>query len=198
LILLSLKKLHRMKRFMAIVLFLIAGLSGFAQSQLPPIDKSPLDISYYPDNYPVLKIQDKVEGPLMARVIYSRPQKNERIIFGDLIEYGKVWRLGANEATEVEFYVPVKINNIKIKKGRYSIFAIPNSDKWTLIINRENDTWGSFRYDLKKDIVRMEVPVQKQAEIAESFSLVFEKTKLGFNLAALWDDVKVTMPVYLQ
>lgn len=187
-----------MKRFMAIVLFLSAGLSGFAQSQLPPIDKSPLDISYYPDNYPVLKIQDKVEGPLMARVIYSRPQKNERIIFGDLIEYGKVWRLGANEATEVEFYVPVKINNVKIKKGRYSIFAIPNSDKWTLIINRENDTWGSFRYDLKKDIVRMEVPVKKQTEIAESFSLVFEKTKLGFNLAALWDDVKVTMPVYLQ
>lgn len=187
-----------MKRFLAFIIFLAAGLTSVGQAQLPPLDKSPLDISYFPDNYPVLKIQDKTEGPLLARVIYSRPQKDKRIIFGELIEYGKLWRLGANEATEVEFYVPVKINNVKIKKGRYSIFAIPNSDKWTIILNRENDTWGSFRYDLKKDIVRMEVPVQKQTEIAESFSLVFEKSKDGFNLSALWDDVKVTLPVYLQ
>ena len=79
-----------------------------------------MDMSYYPNRYPVLKIQDKVTEPLVARVIYSRPQKNGRVIFGELIDYGKVWRLGANEATEIEFFTDVKINEIKIKKGRYT------------------------------------------------------------------------------
>ena len=76
----------------------------------PPIDKSPMDMCYFPANFPVLKIQDKITEPLAARVIYSRPQRNGRIIFGDLVEYGKVWRLGANEATEIEFYRDVKID----------------------------------------------------------------------------------------
>ena len=79
------------------------------QSNLPPVDKSPVDISYYPANYPVLKIQDKITEPLAARVIYSRPKKEGRVIFGELVEYGKVWRLGANEATEIEFFKPVKM-----------------------------------------------------------------------------------------
>ncbi len=187
-----------MKNILSLAFLLMVSLAAVAQSKLPPIDKSPLDISYFPENYPVLKIQDKIPEPLIARVIYSRPQKNERKIFGELIEYGKVWRLGANEATEIEFYVPVKINNAKIKKGRYSLYAIPDSDKWTIILNKENDTWGSFRYDLKKDIVRMDVPVQKQGNIAESFSLLFEKAGSGFILNALWDDVKVSLPFSLQ
>lgn len=186
-----------MKNIVAVLFILVAGLSVNAQLSLPAVDKSPLDISYYPDNYPVLKIQDKVLGPMMARVVYSRPQKNNRVIFGELIEYGKVWRLGANEATELEFFQNVKINNIKIKKGRYTLYCIPYADKWTLILNKENDTWGSFRYDSKKDVVRMNVPVQKQTVIAEYFSLVFEKSNGGFILNVAWDDIKVSMPIYL-
>ncbi len=62
-----------------------------------------MDMSYYPVNYPILKIQDKVTEPLVMRVIYSRPQLNGRKIFGELQAYGQVWRLGANEATEIEF-----------------------------------------------------------------------------------------------
>ncbi|MFZ4769196.1 MAG: DUF2911 domain-containing protein [Ferruginibacter sp.] len=187
-----------MKKIVAIVFLLTAGLIGFTQSKLPPMDKSPLDMAYYPDNYPVLKIQDKATEPLLARAIYSRPQKNGRVVFGELIEYGKVWRLGANEATEIEFFQNVKISNVKIKKGRYTLYAIPNPTKWTIVLNKENDTWGSFRYDPKKDIVRMDVPVEKQELKAESFSLLFEKINGGFNLSALWDDVKVSLPIYLQ
>jgi Protein of unknown function (DUF2911) len=187
-----------MRKIVVFVFFLITGLGAFCQSKMPAVDKSPLDIAYYPDNYPLLKIQDKTSEPMLARVLYSRPQKGGRVIFGGLIEYGKVWRLGANEATEIEFFQNVKINNVKIKKGRYTLYAIPNADKWTYIVNRENDTWGSFRYDQKKDLVRMDVPVQKQSETSESFSIVFEKINGGFNLSVLWDDVKATLPVYLQ
>ena len=152
-------------------------------------------MSYYPNGYPVLKIQDKATEPLVARVIYSRPQKNGRTIFGDLLEYGKVWRLGANEATEIEFFQAVKVGGIKIKKGRYTLYCIPNADKWTIIVNRETDTWGSFKYDETKDIARIDVPVQKQTEVLESFVMVFEKAATGASLNIGWDNIRVSLPI---
>ncbi|HMX78835.1 MAG TPA: DUF2911 domain-containing protein, partial [Ferruginibacter sp.] len=93
-----------MRLFLLTVLFSLSLLAVHAQTNLPPLDKSPMDVSYYPVNYPLLKVQGKSTEPLVARVIYSRPQKNGRVIFGELIGYGSVWRLGANEATEIEFY----------------------------------------------------------------------------------------------
>ena len=167
-----------------------------AQTKLPPVDKSPMDMSYYPGNYPVLKIQDKLTEPLVARVIYSRPQKNGRTIFGDLIAYGQVWRLGANEATEIEFFTPVRIGTVKVKKGRYSLYCIPNKDKWTLIVNKETDTWGSFKYDETKDIVRIDAPVLKQTDSLEFFAAAFEKSPTGANLVIGWDDTVVNFPIY--
>jgi len=185
-----------MKQFFAAVVILCFLITGArAQSKLPPVDKSPMDMSYYPNGYPVLKIQDKATDPIVARVIYSRPQKNGRTIFGDLLEYGKVWRLGANEATEIEFYQNVKINNIKIKKGRYTLYCIPYADKWTIIVNKDTDTWGSFKYDIKKDLARIDLPVQKQTEITEAFVMAFDKAANGASLIIAWDDVKVSLPI---
>ncbi|MGB8191231.1 MAG: DUF2911 domain-containing protein, partial [Chitinophagaceae bacterium] len=129
--------------------------------------------------------------------VYSRPQKNGRTVFGELVEYGKVWRLGANEATEVEFFRDVKIGGKKIKKGRYSLYAIATPDKWTMILNAETDTWGSFQYDAKKDVVRTDVPVQKNTENLEALAITFEKVNGSFNLAAAWDDVVVRLPISL-
>ena len=79
--------------FIAITAFSFSTRSLHAQTKLPPLDKSPMDMSYYPDGYPLLKIQDKIKEPVVARVIYSRPQKNGRVIFGELFEYGKVFCL---------------------------------------------------------------------------------------------------------
>src|SRR4051812_13546506 len=102
-----------MRLFFSGCMLLITSMA-FAQSRFPLMDKSPMDMSYYPPNYPILKIQsdkDKPLEPLVARVVYSRPQKNGRNVFGELLEYGNVWRLGANEATEIEFYKDVVIGN---------------------------------------------------------------------------------------
>lgn len=184
-----------MRFFLTIMIVLSSAAVLIAQPKLPSIDKSPMDMSYFPSGYPVLKIQDKITGPLVARVIFSRPQKNGRVIFGELLEYGKVWRLGANEATEIEFFKDVKINNSKIKKGRYTLYSIPYADKWTLIINKETDTWGSFKYDSKKDLLRVDIPVQKQAEITEEFVMVFDKTPTGADLVIVWDDIKLNLPI---
>jgi hypothetical protein len=185
-----------MRRILIIILLVVSARS-FAQpglANLPPVDKSPMDMSYFPVNYPILKIQDKATEPVVMRLIYSRPQLNGRKIFGELQEYGKVWRMGANEATEIEFFKDVKINNKKIKKGRYTLYAIPFPDKWTMIVNKETDTWGSFRYDQSEDIVRMDVPVVKN-DIAEAMTIVFDKSASGADMNVYWDNVKVSLPI---
>jgi hypothetical protein len=188
-----------MKQITLLVFLIISVLMGKAQSNsLPPVDKSPMDMCYYPNNYPVLKIQDKATEPMVARVIYSRPQKNGRLIFGDLVEYGKVWRLGANEATEIEFFRSVKIGDKKVEKGRYTLYAIPAEDTWTIILNKDNDTWGAFKYDELKDVLRTAVPVQKLNEGVEALAMTFEKSDSGCNLIIAWDNIKASLPISLK
>jgi hypothetical protein len=154
-----------------------------------------MDMSYYPNNYPLLKIQDKATEPALARVVYSRPKKEGRAIFGGLVEYGKLWRLGANEATEIEFYKQVHIGSKKIAKGRYTLYAIVNEKSWTFILNKDTDTWGSFKYNADKDVVRVDVPVEKTTEPVESFSMTFEKVNNIIQLIVAWENVKVTLPI---
>lgn len=187
-----------MKYSFFFLLLLLVGIKSNAQLKFPETDKSPLDVSYFPNNYPLLKIQGKATEPLLARAFYSRPQKSNRVVFGELIEYDKVWRLGANEATEIEFFQNVKFGETKVKKGRYTLYCIPTAEKWTLILNKDTDCWGSFIYDPKKDVARADVAVEKQDSITESFSLFFEKTDGGFSLNIGWDNVKVTLPVDVQ
>jgi hypothetical protein len=190
-----------MKKQFSFIIAVFLTLSAISQTngnKLPALDKSPMDMVYYPANYPVLKIQDKATEPPIARVIYSRPQKSSRSLFGDLIEYNKVWRLGANEATEIEFYKDVKIGGKKIMKGRYTLYAIVKPDAWTLIINKDTDSWGAFKYDEKKDVVRVPVTVQKPAEATDAFTMNFNKTATGADLIITWDTVLVTLPINLK
>jgi hypothetical protein len=185
-----------MKKVSALILLMVfTAIIVSAQSRFPLLDKSPMDMSYYPVNYPILRIQDKATEPLVARVIYSRPQRNGRNVFGELLEYNKVWRLGANEATEIEFFKDVLINNKVVPKGKYTLYAIPTEEKWTVIINKETDIWGAFKYDSDKDVVRTDLPVQKQAEPLEAFVMFFEKSGNGFLLTAAWDNALVSLPI---
>jgi hypothetical protein len=179
--------------------FLILSSVSFSQSntKLPEIDKSIMDMSYFPNNYPILKIQNKITDPLTARVIYSRPLKQGRKIFGDLVEYGKLWRLGANEATEIEFYKDVKIKDKKIPKGRYTLYAIVNETSWTLVINTDTDVWGAFKYDSKKDFMRVDLPVERSDETVEAMSMVFEKSTSVTNLVIAWEQVRISLPISL-
>jgi hypothetical protein len=182
-----------MKTIVTMLLLVFCCTAG-AQTKLPPVDKSPMDMSYYPNSYPVLKIQDKLSEPLIARVIYSRPQKNGRKVFGELLDYGEVWRLGANEASEIEFFKNVTIAGTKVKKGRYTLYCIPTPEKWTIILNKDTDTWGSFKYDSTKDLLRTDVPVTTQPENLEAFVMAFEKAPAGANLIIAWDNLRVNVP----
>ena len=188
--------MRRLKYDLLFFFLLIALNTCFSQTVLPPLDKSPMDMSYYPVDYPVLKIQHKSDAPVVARVIYGRPQKNDRSIFGDLVPYDLVWRIGANEATEIEFYRDVKIDGKKLPKGRYTLYAIPSTEKWTLVLNKETDTWGAFGYDSKKDVLRTDVKVITRPDIIEVFTICFEGTdKTKTSLMVAWDNKEVHMPI---
>jgi hypothetical protein len=193
-----------MRKLYILSFLLLFTILVFAQNQVsfslkyPSLEQSPMDMIYFPDNYPMNKTQSRIAEPAIARIIYCRPQKNQRVIFGDLIEYGKVWRLGANEATELELFKEVYIGGKKIPRGRYTLYAIPNPKEWTIIINKDTDTWGAFIYDAKKDIFRIDVPVQNLSTPVEVFTMNFESTSSGANLVMSWENARVNLAVSVK
>lgn len=162
-------------------------------------DQSPMDMSYFPADYPLKMMEGKSAGTLSARVIYSRPHKKRRQIFGDtdlsLCRYGREWRLGANEATEIDFFRDVYINKTKIAAGQYIIYCIPFEDKWTIVLNTKLHTWG-LHMDPTKDIFRTDVKLQYQNPSLEDFTMVFLPATYGTDLLMSWDNVKVLLPIH--
>lgn len=165
-----------------------------ANNYYAEIDISPMDMSYYPPNYPQHKMADPGIAPPIMRIIYSRPHLQGRKLFEGIIKYGNTWRLGANEATELNTFIPVKIGDKKIPAGRYTLYTIPKAGYWTIVVNANIDEWG-LKQDTSKDLVRVQVPVTYYNPVMEYFTMVFEKTTSGANLVILWDDVIAKLPV---
>ncbi|MBX2923071.1 MAG: DUF2911 domain-containing protein [Chitinophagaceae bacterium] len=186
-----------MKKIFFLPVFCFGVIFVAAQDSWTPLDNSPMDMIYYPVDYPVLKIRKSAPEIPVVKVIYSRPLKKNRKVFGELVEYGTVWRLGANEATEIDFFTDVKIAGTKVKKGRYTLYAIPLENKWTIILNKDTDVWGSFAYDIKKDVLRTDVKTEKTKQPVEVFTMMFEKAGSGVNLLMAWEDVKTSLPITL-
>ncbi|WP_093367633.1 DUF2911 domain-containing protein [Psychroflexus sediminis] len=173
-----------MKLFKICLILLLASFSTSAQD-FSDIDKSPMDavITRNQDNSP------------LARIIYSRPKKKNRAIFGKLVPFNKVWRTGANEATEITFYEDVLVNGTAVEAGTYSLYTIPEEEKWTIIINERINEWGAYNYDDSMDLLRTSVPVKNTAATVENFSITFKPTKDGSDLLMGWDDTFVEVPI---
>ncbi len=152
------------------------------------IQKSPTDITY--------AVSDRNARPDI-KVIYSRPQKKGRTIFGELVPYDKVWRTGADEATEIKFFKDVTLKGTTIKAGTYTLFTIPGQKTWSIIINSDTDVWGAYSYDQTKDIARIEV-TPTTAESLEAFSIAFEKATTGYHMVLGWDTTRVSVPFEIQ
>ena len=158
------------------------------------IDISPMDMSYFPVNYSQRKMTHDISAPPVMRVIYSRPHKQGRDIFGNLLKYGEPWRLGANEASEIEFFQNVTIQGKKVNAGRYIIYCIPYEDKWTLILNNDIYTWG-LKIDSTKDLMKFDIPVKKAPVNFEYFTMVFQAIPNGAELVMAWDDTEARLPI---
>ena len=168
---------------------------------LPPVthytepDRSPMDMVYFPKDYPLLKMTGKTSVPPLMRIIYSRPQKQGRQIFGGLVKYDIPWRLGANEATEIEVFSPATIQNKTIKPGRYILYCIPRETKWTLVFNSNLYSWG-LQQNRQKDLLQFEVPVEKNNLVIEYFTIACEKrSDKSADIVFLWDEVKTKLTV---
>ena len=168
---------------------------------LPPIthytvpDNSPMDMVYFPGDYPLLKMAEKTSSPPLMRIIYSRPQKQNRKIFNGLIKYDVPWRLGANESTEIEFFSVATIQNKTIRPGRYILYCIPQETTWTLVFNSNLYSWGLQQNQLK-DLMKFEVPLEKNNGVIEYFTIAIEKrSDKSAEIIFLWDNVKATLPV---
>lgn len=160
------------------------------------LDKSPMDMCYFPLDYPIRKMSGNTADPLVARLIYSRPRKDGRSIFGDVVQYGSPWRLGANEATEIEFFRDITIQKTKVNKGRYVIYCIPYADRWTMVLNTDTFTWG-LKIDPKQDLYKFDIPVHSTQYPVEVFTMDFEPNRLGFSIVTAWDKVRVALPIQL-
>lgn len=176
-----------------------------AQAQkFADVDKSPMDMAYYPSDA-AFQVFGKTDEEKMARtkkirVIYSRPLKKGREIWGnkDMVPYGEAYRLGANENTEIQFFVPVMLGDQIIPAGRYTLGAVPTKDNWTVFVNTDVDTWGVYAYDAAKNVASMDVPVGKSDEEIEAFSMTFYKAESGMvHLKMGWGNAVVEVPFKL-
>ncbi|WKD85599.1 hypothetical protein KCTC32516_00940 [Polaribacter huanghezhanensis] len=145
------------------------------------LDKSPADIALY---------KTKADG-VIAKVVYSRPQLKGRSL-SKLAPQGKVWRLGANEATEIRFYKDVTFGGQSVKAGTYSMFAIPGASAWTLILNKDTNVWGAFSYKESQDVVRVTAQVSKNKNSVEALAIMFSKSG---DMYIGWGNTVVTVPV---
>ncbi len=164
----------------------------------PKLDKSPLDAAWLPRDA-VFREKPGELAPA-ARILYSRPQKNGRRIFGAdttfVVPYGKVWRTGANENTELRVYRTITLGGKKLSPGTYALFTVPGEKEWTIIVSSDTEHWGAYSYSTKSDVARIPVAVKPATEPQEALSIAFHDDAPGkATLRMTWDTVEVAVPV---
>jgi len=188
-------------KVLGLLVCLFVGITFTISAQkMRGLDKSPMDMAYYPDDFAHDRkfAPAKVGNTGYARVVYSRPAKNGREVFGTLVPYGKVWRVGANEATEIKFLSDATIQGKQVKAGVYTLYAIPTETAWTIILNSDLDQWGAYSYKQDMDVLRVTAPVKKTDEPVENLTIQFKK--VGDNvkesiMVIAWDNTMVEIPV---
>lgn len=128
-----------------------------------------------------------------VKISYGQPSKRGRVIFGQLEPYGKVWRTGANEATEITFAKNASFGGKPVKAGTYTLFTIPGEKEWTFILNSSLKQWGAYKYEEIKgnDVLHVTVPVTTLSAPVEKLTITLPANKLVLE----WDKTKVEVPV---
>ncbi|MCI0750378.1 MAG: DUF2911 domain-containing protein [Flammeovirgaceae bacterium] len=126
-----------------------------------------------------------------VKIVYCQPSARGRKIMGDLVPFGQVWRTGANEATTIQFDKDVKVEGKSLAAGTYSLFTVPGETEWTIIINKESNQWGAFKYKESEDVFRVKVPSSKTKEFVETFTISVD----GDNINLSWENTAVSFKV---
>jgi hypothetical protein len=134
-------------------------------------------------------------GGKKIQIKYSSPRMHGRKIMGGLVPFGQVWRTGADSATSMSTEANLEIGSLKIPKGNYTIYTIPQANEWTLIISKELGQWGT-EYHPKLDLGRTKMSVKKLDKPVEEFQL--EVKSQGGNTGLLtmtWEKTQASVPI---
>lgn len=126
---------------------------------------------------------------------YSSPRMKGRKIFGELVPFGKVWRTGANEATTFVPSVDVEVGGKTVPAGKYTIFTVPEADKWTLIVNKKTGEWGiPYKYE-SDELARIDMKVTKLSSPVEDFAISYEKSGNGCTMQIKWEQTEASVDI---
>jgi hypothetical protein len=156
---------------------------SFAQSLVTPQPSTPQTIK---QNFGLSTIE----------LSYSRPNAKGRVIFGDLVPFGNVWRTGANSATTLIFGEEVTIGDKKIAAGKYGLLSIPGKNSWILIITKQLDVTSPSAYKAESDLVRINVNPVAIANKVETFTMQFTNVKSSScELNLQWENTSISLPI---
>ena len=175
-----------------------------AQEKPAPVRLTPLRPS------PACTVSQEI-GISKVDLAFSRPFVKGRKIWGELVPYGQVWRVGANSATTLTLSHAAKVAGKDIPAGTYGFFAIPGPKTWTLILNRKAKQWGAYEYKPEEDQLRWEVTPQTGAFLecldyrivprdagSATVELAWESLRVSFQLsfdtkALYWAHLEATL-----
>ena len=177
-----------MKRILMAWVSAVVGLTIFAATSCAQQDKSARPS-------PPAKTECKLAGGKTITIDYSSPRMKGRKIFGDLVPYGKIWRAGANEATTFVTTADLNVGGTNVPAGSYTIFVIPNADKWTLVISKKTGEWGTAYSGEANDQGRVDMAVAKTPGPVENFTIDLAEGGGGCTLAMKWENTQASVKV---
>jgi len=170
-----------MQKKVAVLVGLIFTMTVFAASQGKPS--------------PAASASCDLGGGKSIKTDYSSPRMKGRKIFGDLVPFGQVWRTGANEATTFVTTSDVTVGRKAVPAGSYTIFTVPNADKWTLIINKKTGEWGiPYKYE-SDELARVDMKVSKLPSPVENFTIGYDKAGNGCTLHMDWETTRASVDI---
>ena len=123
---------------------------------------------------------------------YCRPGVKGRTIWGGLVPYNQVWRTGANEATTIQFTTDVTLDGNEVPAGKYSLFTIPTTDAWTVVLNKVDRQWGAFTYKQEDDLLRFTVKHVK-GNFTERLQFSFSNlTDNSVDVLMNWENLQIS------
>lgn len=174
-----------MKKSILLSFVLLVQTALLAQIQVPPAS-------------PTFEVKGTI-GLTEVHLVYSRPSARGRVVAGDLIPYGEVWRTGANASTKISFSTDVVIEGHKVPAGQYALYSIFNEQEATVILSKNLELWGSIGYSAADDQLRFNVPVKHPTSSYETLTMSFSDfTMNSANFNIKWDHTKVMFTIVSQ
>lgn len=168
-----------MQKRIALVVFAILTLTLFASAQASPPASATCDLG----------------SGKTIKTDYSSPRLKGRKMVGEHDPYGQVWRTGANSATTFVTSADVSVGGKTVPAGSYTIFTVPNPDKWVLIINKKTGEWGiPYKYE-SDELVRVDMKVSKLPSPVENFTIAYDKSGSGCVLRLDWDTTRASVDI---